>query len=132
MSGTVNRTILIGRLGQDPIIRETQTGSKIATFSIATDDSYKNKEGIKQEITDWHNIVSSRSVEFVEKYIKKGSKVYIEGKLKTRKWEDKQGITKYTTSIHANKVEALDKKEEGDNPDKSFVGNNYKDASQGF
>jgi single-strand DNA-binding protein len=106
MSG-VNKVFLVGRLGKDPEIRATQS-SKVASFSIATSETYKNRAGEKVEDTEWHNIVAWREglVGILEKYVKKGDQIHIEGKLKTRTWE-KDGITRYTTEIIADRLTML-------------------------
>lgn len=98
---SVNKAIIIGRLGKDPEIRKTQAGTSIANFSIATSETWKNKQGEKQEKTEWHNIVifNEKLAELAGQYLKKGSSVYLEGKIVTRKWEDKEGATRYTTEI---------------------------------
>ena len=109
MSG-VNKVILIGNLGADPEIRHLQTGISVANFRIATTETYKDKTtGEKREQTEWHSIVAWRGLaEITEKYLKKGSKVYVEGKLRTRKWE-KDGIDRYTTEIMADEMTLLDR-----------------------
>ena len=102
MAGSVNKVILLGNLGQDPDIRSMQNGKKVCTFSIATSDSWKDKEtGEKKEKTEWHRIVvfNEGLIGVVENYIKKGTKVYVEGSLQTRKWTDDKGTEKYTTEI---------------------------------
>ena len=102
MAGSVNKVILLGNLGQDPDIRTMQSGKKVATMSIATSDSWKDKDtGEKKEKTEWHRIVvfSEGLIGVVENYIKKGTKLYIEGALQTRKWTDDAGTEKYTTEI---------------------------------
>ena len=102
MAGSVNKVILLGNLGQDPDVRTMQSGKKIATMSLATSDSWKDKEtGEKKEKTEWHRIVvfNEGLVGVVENYIKKGTKLYIEGALQTRKWTDDSGTEKYTTEI---------------------------------
>lgn len=98
---SLNKAMLIGRLGKDPEIRNTQAGTSIANFSIATSETWKNKQGEKQEKTEWHNVVifNEKLAELAGQYLKKGSQVYIEGKITTRKWEDKEGATRYTTEI---------------------------------
>ena len=109
MGSSVNKVILVGRLGKDPEIRYTQGGTAVASFSIATDESYK-KDGEKVKKTEWHNIVVwGPSVEnFVKPYIHKGDLVYIEGKLQTRSWEDKKnGGTRYTTEINVTDIKGL-------------------------
>ncbi len=109
MSG-VNKVILIGNLGADPEVRHLQNGAAVANFRIATSETYKDKTtGEKREQTEWHNIVAWRGLaEITEKYLRKGSKVYIEGKLRTRKWE-KDGIDRYTTEIQADEMTLLDR-----------------------
>jgi single-strand DNA-binding protein len=102
MSGSLNKATLIGNLGKDPEIRSFQNGGRAASFSIATTESWKAKEtGERKDSTEWHriSIVAEPLVVLVEKYLKKGSKVYVEGKLETRKWTDKEGGEKYTTEI---------------------------------
>ena len=102
MAGSVNKVILLGNLGQDPDIRTMQNGKKVCTFSIATSNSWKDKDtGEKKEKTEWHRVVvfNEGLVGVVENYIKKGTKLYIEGALQTRKWTDDSGTEKYTTEI---------------------------------
>jgi single-strand DNA-binding protein len=102
MAGSINKVILIGNLGRDPEIRFAQNGNKIANFSIATSDTWRDKStGERKEKTEWHRIVvfSEGLATITEKFLKKGSKVYIEGALQTRKWTGNDGIEKYTTEI---------------------------------
>ena len=102
MSGSLNKVMLIGRLGQDPEVRNTQDGRSLCTFSIATSESWNDKNtGEKREKTEWHRVVvfNEGLVNIIQQYVKKGSNVFIEGQLQTRKWEDKDGIEKYTTEI---------------------------------
>ena len=102
MAGSVNKVILLGNLGQDPDIRTMQNGKKVCTFSIATSNSWKDKDtGEKKEKTEWHRVVvfNEGLVGVVENYIKKGTKLYIEGALQTRKWTDDSGTEKYTTEV---------------------------------
>lgn len=114
MAGSLNKVQLIGRIGRDPEMRYTPSGQPVAGFSLATDESYTNKEGQKVEKTEWHRIVVwGKQAEFVGNYLGKGRLVYIEGKLETRKWTDKDNVEKYTTEIKAEKVVALDPKPEG-------------------
>lgn len=99
---SINKVILVGNVGQDPEIKNTQDGRELATFSIATSESWKDKSsGEKKEKTEWHRIVifSQGLVGIVKNYVKKGSKLYIEGQLQTRKWSDSNGVEKYTTEI---------------------------------
>ncbi len=102
MVGSVNKVILLGNLGRDPEIRSMQSGAKMASFSIATSKRWKDRNTQEQkEKTSWHNIVvfGDGLVDIVEKYVKKGSKIYVEGELQTRKWQDKDGNDRYTTEI---------------------------------
>ena len=113
MSASVNRAILIGHLGQDPSVKYLTSGDAVCNFSIATDESYKNKDGEKVERTEWHRIVAfKRTAEVAGEYLKKGSPVYIEGKLQTRKYE-KDGVDHYTTEIVVDRLQLLGSK--GDN-----------------
>lgn len=102
MSGSLNKAILIGNLGKDPEVRAMHNGKSVANFSLATTESWKDKNtGERKDKTEWHNIVifSEGLVKVAQSYLKKGSKVYIEGQLQTRKWQDKNGNDKYTTEI---------------------------------
>jgi len=102
MVGSVNKVILLGNLGRDPEIRSMQSGSKMASFSIATSKRWKDKNTQEQkEKTSWHNIVvfGDGLVDIVEKYVKKGSKIYVEGELQTRKWQDQDGNDRYSTEV---------------------------------
>jgi len=110
----INKVILIGNLGVDPELRFTQSGTPVASFRIATSERWKDKEGNQQEQTEWHNIVAwGRLGELCNEYLSKGSKVYVEGKLKTRKWQDKNGNDRYTTDIVARDVQFLTPRGEG-------------------
>ena len=102
MAGSVNKVILLGNLGKDPDIRSTQSGSKLASFSIATSKRWKDKQTQEyKDKTEWHRVVvfGEGLVDVIEKYVKKGSKIFIEGELQTRKWTDKEGNDKYTTEV---------------------------------
>ena len=102
MAGSVNRVILLGNLGKDPDIRSMQSGSKVASFSLATSKRWKDRATQEQkEKTSWHNIVifGDGLIDIVEKYVKKGSKIYVEGELQTRKYQDKDGNDRYTTEV---------------------------------
>ncbi|MDC0249457.1 single-stranded DNA-binding protein [Flavobacteriales bacterium] len=104
----VNKVILIGNLGKDPEVRYLDNGVAVANFSLATTEKYKNKEGERVSQTEWHNIVLWRGLaEVAEKYLKKGASVYVEGKIKNRKWEDKEGNTRYNTEILADNMTML-------------------------
>lgn len=115
MAGSVNKVILIGNLGKDPEVRHLENGATVANFSIATSEVYTDKNtGQKVENTDWHDVVVWRGLaEVVEKYVRKGYKVYVEGKLKKRSWQDKEGNTRYTTEIVADELSILSRPGEG-------------------
>lgn len=111
MSKGINKVILVGHLGKDPEVRYSQNGKAVANITVATSEQWKDKQGEKQEKTEWHRVVFfGRLAEIVGEYLKKGSQVYIEGKLQTRKWQDKQGNDKYTTEIVANEMQMLNSK----------------------
>lgn len=110
---SVNKVILIGRLGKDPEIRYTNDSTPVANFAIATSEYYKDRNGEKKESTEWHNIVAWKQLaEISEKFLTKGKLVYIEGKLRTRSWEDRDGNKKYATEIVADTLTMLAKQEE--------------------
>jgi single-strand DNA-binding protein len=112
---SVNKVILIGNLGKDPEVRYAPSGSAIANITLATSRSWKDKtSGERQEETEWHRVVFfDRMAEVAGEYLKKGKSVYIEGRLKTRKWTDKEGVEKYTTEVMADKMEMLGSREGG-------------------
>ena len=102
MAGSVNKVILVGNVGQDPEVRQFQNGGQVASFSLATSETWKDKNtGERKEKTEWHrvSVFSEGLVRVVQNYIKKGSKLYIEGQLETRKWQDKDGQDRYTTEV---------------------------------
>ena len=109
----INKVILVGNLGRDPEMRYTQNGVAVCSFSLATSESYKDRtSGEKVTQTEWHNIILWRGLaETAEKYLRKGSSVYIDGKIRTRKWEDQQGQTRYTTEIIADTMQMLDRRD---------------------
>ncbi|WP_138429287.1 single-stranded DNA-binding protein [Fodinibius saliphilus] len=111
---SLNKAMIIGRLGQDPDVRYTQSNTAVANLSVATSERYKDNMGEWKENTEWHRVVAwGRLAEICQEYLKKGSQVYIEGPIQTRKWEDKEGQTRYTTEIKALTMTMLDSK--GDN-----------------
>ena len=115
MARGVNKVILIGTLGKDPEVRYAQSGSALASVSVATNESWKDKNGEKQERTEWHRVkFFGRLAEIAGEYLKKGSQVYIEGSLRTEKYTDKAGVEKYSTDIIANEMQML-----GGRPDAS-------------
>ena len=122
MSASVNYVELIGRVGKDPEVRSTSGGTPVCNFTIATDESYKDKSGERQKKTEWHNVVVwGPSVEnFVQPYIHKGDLVRVVGKLQTRSWEDKKnGGTRYTTEINVSDIKSLNSKSENSSSPKS-------------
>lgn len=110
MARGVNKAIILGNLGKDPDVRFTQNGSAVANFTVATSETWTDKQtGQRQEKTEWHSVVMfNKLAEIAQQYLKKGSKVYIEGKLQTRKWQDNTGQDRYTTEILANDLQMLD------------------------
>lgn len=110
--GSINKVMLIGNLGTDPEVRYLPNGNPVATINIATSESWRDKQsGEQQDRTEWHRVVMfNRLAEIVGEYLKKGSKVYIEGKLRTRKWQDKNGQDRYTTEVLADEMQMLDSK----------------------
>lgn len=109
---SLNKVSLIGNLGRDPEIRYAPSGDAVANLAIATTDTWKNKEGEKQEKTEWHRVVLfGKQAEIAGEYLKKGSQVYLEGKLQTKKWQDKDGQDRYTTEIVGDFFQMLGKKE---------------------
>ncbi len=113
----INKAIIVGNLGADPEIRYTKDGSPVATFNVATTERWRDKEGNQQESTEWHRIVAWRKLaEICGEYLHKGSRVYIEGKIQTRKWTDQSGNDRYTTEIVAREMKMLDRRESGAGP----------------
>ena len=106
--GSVNKAIVLGNLGQDPDVRSTSSGQMVANFSLATNRSWTDRNGQRQEQTEWHKIVAwAKLAEIIEQYLKKGDQVYIEGRLQTRSWEDKSGEKRDTTEIVAQEMVML-------------------------
>ena len=115
MANGLNKAILIGNLGKDPEIRYTPGGLGIANFNIATSETWNNKEGVKETRTEWHRIVAfGKLAEICGEYLSKGKQVYIEGRIQTRDWEDKDGIKRYTTEIVANQMLMLGSRDSGE------------------
>ena len=105
---SVNKVILVGNLGQDPEVRHTPSGDAVVNLSLATTDKYKDKNGDPQEVTEWHRVsFFGRLAEICGQYLKKGSQVYVEGSLRTRKWQDKDGNDRYTTEIRGDRMQML-------------------------
>lgn len=126
---SLNKVFLIGRLGTDPEVRQTKTGQAVANFSLATSEHFNDRDGNKQERTEWHKVVVwGKQADLVGQYLAKGRQVFVEGKLQTRSWEDQQGQKRYTTEIVAGNVRFLDSKGEGaqksdSNPNMDYTGN---------
>ncbi|MCO4322458.1 single-stranded DNA-binding protein [Aliidiomarina quisquiliarum] len=129
MSRGINKVILIGNLGADPEVRYTQNSTAIANLSIATSESWKDKQtGEQREQTEWHRVVCYRRLaEIAGEYLKKGSKVYVEGKLQTRKWQGQDGVDRYTTEIVCNEMQMLDSRGGGG----GYGGGQQQSAAQG-
>jgi len=105
----INKAILVGRLGKDPEVRYMQDGTMVTNFTLATDEYWKDKNGERMQKTEWHRIVTFRKLaETCSNFLSKGKLVYIEGKIQTRAWEDKEGVKRYTTEIIANNMQMLD------------------------
>jgi len=110
---SVNKAIVLGNLGKDPELRHLPNGDAVCNFSLATTESWKDKDGNKQDKTEWHNVVIFRKLaEIAGEYLKKGKPVYIEGRLQTRKWQDKEGKDRYTTEIVADQMQMLGSRDE--------------------
>lgn len=110
----VNKVILLGNLGKDPEVRYLEGGTAVANFTLATSETYKDRtSGERKSITEWHNVVVWRGLaEIAEKYLKKGSQIYIEGKLRSRQWQDKDGNNRYTTEIVADTMQMVGKRDD--------------------
>jgi len=125
----MNKVMVIGRLGSDPELRYAANGSPVANLRIATDESYTDRDGNKVERTEWHTVVVfQRQAENCQIYLKKGSLVFVEGSLQTRKWQEQQGQDRYTTEIKATRVQFLDRKGTTTGADAEAGGDNYGDS----
>ena len=114
MARSLNKAMLIGNVGQDPEIRTIPSGVRVAQFSVATNRRWTDKNGQQQEKTEWHRIVAwERLVEIIERYVKRGDRIYVEGEIEYRQYQDKDGVTKYATEIRAREVVLLGGKQEG-------------------
>ena len=124
----LNKVQIIGALGRDPELRKTPSGSSVCDFSVATTERFKGNDGQMKEDTEWHNIVAwNKTADAAAKYLKKGSRVYVEGKLRTRSWED-NGVRKYRTEIIAKEFQFMDSKKDSQN---NTGGGNYQGGSSG-
>ena len=138
MAGSVNKVILVGNLGRDPEIRSTQDGTRVANLSLATSESWRDKNsGERRERTEWHRVVvfNDRLVDVCERFLKKGSKIYIEGALQTRKWTDQSGAEKYTTEVVLQKFRGeltmLDGRGGGGAGESDDAGGGFSDSGSG-
>ena len=122
----INKVIIVGHLGNDPEIRTMPNGDAVANISVATSESWTDKNtGEKKTQTEWHRIIFfRRQAEVVSQYLSKGSQVYVDGKLKTRKWQDQNGQDRYVTEIYGDVLQMLDSRQNGDNQDKTSAGKN--------
>lgn len=113
----INKVTLIGNLGRDPEVKHLENGSSVARLVVATNENYRDKEGNWQTQTEWHTVIAWRLLaDTAERQLKKGSLVYVEGKLRTRQYKDNSGIEKYSTEVEANVLKSLDKRERSDSP----------------
>lgn len=131
---SVNRVILVGRLGSDPEVKYTTSGSAVTNISVATSERWTDKAtGQRQERTEWNRVVFfGKLAEIAGQYLKKGSQVYVEGSLRTNKYTDKQGIERYSTDIHATEMHMLDSKSDNSSQSNSFDQRNSFDKAQSF
>jgi len=127
----VNKAIILGNLGKYPETRHFQDGTAVCNFSVATSETWKDQQGQQQEKTEWHNISAfGKLAEICGQYLRKGSKVYIEGKIQTRKWQDRDGNDRYSTEIRADQVQFLDRKPDGEKPaDWDVYGTRHKEPN---
>ncbi|MBN1822051.1 MAG: single-stranded DNA-binding protein [Prolixibacteraceae bacterium] len=128
---SVNKVILVGNVGKDPEIRHLDSGVAVANFPLATSESYIAKNGDKVTTTEWHNVVLWRGLaDIAEKYVSKGRQVYIEGRIRTRSWDDKDGNKRYTTEIYGDVMQLLGKRDDQPGGDTGYQnGNNIQDQS---
>jgi len=128
----INKVILVGNLGKDPEVRTLENGAKVANFTVATSESYKNREGQRVTQTEWHNIVLWRGLaEIAEKYLRKGNQVYIEGKIRTRSWDDKDGVKRYTTEVLGDNLTMLGSRRDNEENTAAPMENNAPDNDAG-
>ena len=129
---SVNKVIIVGNVGRDPELRYTQSGQPVASFSIATNERFKDKDGNWKDRTEWHRIVAwARLAEICGEYLRKGSQVYVEGRIQTRDWEDKEGNKRQTTEIIALSMQMLGRRGEGGGPSMSDEGNQTRGGGSG-
>ncbi len=130
MSGSLNKVMIIGNLGRDPEIRTVPSGAKVANFSVATNESYTDRNGQKVDRTEWHRMVMWRGLaDIAEKYLRKGSTAYFEGKLSTRSWDDQSGQKRYTTEIVVDNLQMLGGRPSGDS---GYGGSDYSNQQEPY
>lgn len=133
---SINKVIIVGNVGKDPEIRFMPNGKGVANFSIATTEKWKDQNGNKQEKTEWHNLVAYEPLsKIIEQYVGKGDPLYVEGKLQTRKWQDKNGGDRYSTEIIVNQLQMLGSRKDGqqtNQPANNGGRNSYEDARNGY
>lgn len=128
---SVNKVILLGNLGKDPEIRYMSNGDAVANITLATTETWKDKDGAKKEKTEWHRVTFYRKLaEIVGEYLKKGSSVYIEGRIETRKWTDKAGVERYSTDIIASDMKMIGGKPKANDPESDSQGKSFKSESR--
>lgn len=134
MAKSVNKVILLGNVGKDPEIRSTGGGSMVANLTLATSDRFQDAQGNWQDRTEWHNLVAfKRTAEIIRDYVKKGTKLYVEGKIQTRSWDDKEtGAKRYRTEIIVNDLSLLSGRDEGGAPSGGYSRSSGASASGGF
>jgi single-strand DNA-binding protein len=130
----INKVILVGRVGKDPELRHLDNNLSIARFTLATNETYKNKSGEKVTNTEWHNLIVWRAqAEFAGKYVKKGALIYVEGKIRSRSWDDKDGNKRYTTEIEVETIQLLgSKSEDSGQPSNGNVAQNQEVSGNNF
>ena len=133
MGKGVNKAVIIGTVGKDPELKYFQSGDAYCSLSVATSEQWKDKQGVKQEKTEWHRVKFTRKLaEIVGEHVKKGSLVYIEGRIETSKFTDKQGVERYSTEIVAHEMQMLGGKKDGGKPEPSDNSDPFKDSSDPF
>ena len=127
----MNKVVLVGRIGQDPEKRATQSGTSISNFSLATNESFRDQSGQTNDITEWHRCAAfGKTADFINSYVRKGRLVYIDGRLRTRKWTDNNNATHYSTEIHVDTAMLLDKRDDGGGGQVNYDKNNYNQQTQ--
>jgi single-strand DNA-binding protein len=128
---SVNKVILVGNVGKDPEVRYLEGGAAVANFSLATSESFKNRNGERETRTEWHNIVLWRGLaEIAEKYVRKGSQIYLEGRIRTRSWDDQNGAKHYTTEIYGDSMQLLGKRPDEQPAPLAPIGNTQNNVQQ--